>query len=154
MELLGSELDPDWFTLWGEYQLDASAELREPDHPWVKTTLAPASPDERQRALRHRVRPEVRWHYRFRAALLAWEAAELLPDEDERTAQMLGLGGRWMQTLDFQAADRYYKALVLRCRQTALGAEADRLNWLPELKETPPPTFSAPAPSPAPAPTE
>jgi len=38
-----------------------------------------------------------------------------------------------LKYLEPDAADRFYKALVRRCRKTEIGAKADRLRWFPEL---------------------
>lgn len=88
--------------------------------------LAPATDD---------VQPLLRFHYRYRAAALAWEAAEQMPDNTEETARVLCTAGTWLKYRDPQAADRFYKALVNRCRQTVLGQEADRLRWFPNLPD-------------------
>jgi hypothetical protein len=34
---------------------------------------------------------------------------------------------------DARRADRFYKALVRRCRNTPLGAEAERKRWFPKV---------------------
>jgi len=90
-----------------------------------------ASPDETARVQRHRVRPWKRYHYRYRAADLAWEAAALLPSGDEK-AGMLATAGSWLGARDPRAADRFYKQLVRCCGTTDLGREADELRWFPE----------------------
>ncbi len=94
--------------------------------------LVSADPDELQRASGNSPDPDHRYHYRFVAARLGWEAAELMPDQDAATASVLCTAGSWIKTLDNQEADRFYKALVRRCGKTALGAEADRLRWFPK----------------------
>jgi hypothetical protein len=63
------------------------------------------------------------------AGTLAWRAAELLPDEDDQTARILNMAGRWYGVSDNARADRFYKALVRRCGTTQLGRRADRLGW-------------------------
>ena len=92
-----------------------------------------ASLDERDRAARNAPQVQERFHYRYLAANLAWEGAKLLPDDSEETARVLCLAGTWLKNRDQRAADRFYKALVRRCRKTALGAEADRLRWFPPM---------------------
>jgi len=72
------------------------------------------------------------WEGGFTSAALAWDAAQLLPNNSDETARILCLGGSWI-SLDPPAADILYKALVRRCRKTAIGAEADRLRWFPKL---------------------
>jgi hypothetical protein len=63
------------------------------------------------------------------AGALAWRAAELLPDEDDETARILNMAGRWYSTTDNALADKFYKALVRRCGTTRLGRLADRQGW-------------------------
>jgi hypothetical protein len=67
------------------------------------------------------------------AADLAWLAAGLMPDNDAVTAETLCEGGRYLMYTDARRADRFYKALVRRCRNTPLGAEADRKRWFPKV---------------------
>ncbi len=116
MELIGTELAPDWHLHDGSFAAGFDEEQR----------LAPATAD---------VQPLLRFHYRYRAAELAWEAAKQMPDNTEATAHVLCTAGTWLKNRDPQAADRFYKALVNRCRQTALGQEADRLRWFPNLPD-------------------
>lgn len=97
--------------------------------------LAPTG-DELDRARRHEARPALRWHYRCTASSLAWEAARLMPDNSDETARVLCEGGSWIKYLDPPAADVLYKALVRRCRKTAIGTEADRIRGFPRLDET------------------
>ena len=79
--------------------------------------------------------PEERFHYRYQAASLAWEAAKLMPDNSDDTARVLWTAGSWLKNRDPQTADIYYKALVRRNRKTAIGMEADRIRWFPQLDE-------------------
>jgi tetratricopeptide (TPR) repeat protein len=124
MELIGTELAPDWHLHGGAYQYGFDYEKR----------LAPATPD---------VAPLIRFHYRYRAAELAWEAARLMPDNDIGTARVLCEAGTWLKNRDPQAADRFYKALVRRCGRTDIGREADQLRWFPPLAEISPPPAAA-----------
>jgi hypothetical protein len=80
------------------------------------------------------ITPEGLWECGFTSAALAWESAKLLPNNSGETARILCRGGSWI-TWDPPAADILYKALVRRCRKTAIGAEADRLRWFPRLDE-------------------
>ena len=92
-----------------------------------------ASEEEIQRASRPQADPEERFHYRYQAAFLAWEAAKLMPDNADETARVLCTAGTWLKDRDPETADMFYKALVRRCRQTAIGAQADRMRWFPVL---------------------
>jgi hypothetical protein len=67
--------------------------------------------------------------------LLAWQAANLLADDQPETAEALFWGGTWLKTRDVKTADLFYKTLVRRCRHTDLGREADRIRWFPAVNE-------------------
>ncbi|MGD8453346.1 MAG: hypothetical protein PVJ57_16155 [Phycisphaerae bacterium] len=134
LELLGTELDPDWYSLAGNNELSLTRLCRvEP----TGNRLNRASPDEQTRARRHALKSPHRWHYRYLAADLGWQAASLMPNESDETARVLCEAGSWLKALDPPAADRFYKALVRRCRTTTLGRDADRLRWFPDLSEYP-----------------
>ena len=47
------------------------------------SNLVVATSEELERADRHGAELPLRWHYRYQAAELAWEAARLLPDNDD-----------------------------------------------------------------------
>lgn len=130
MELLGTEGDPDGAMYAGGYEPDKTLKSR---LPGTNLTVIAASLDEQQRAARHAPSPNERYHYRYTAAALAWEAAKLMPDNSEETARVLCTAGLWLKNSDAKAADVFYKALVRRCRKTTLGAEADRKRWFPTL---------------------
>lgn len=126
MRLLGTEVEPDWTVVEGNYDLGAySGEKTREDGK-----LAPGA-EERERERRHRAQPWKRFHYRYRAADLAWDAAEILPDGAARKAEILATGGNWIAKLEPAAADRFYKALVRCCGATELGRAADERRWLP-----------------------
>jgi hypothetical protein len=114
MELTGIELAPDWRIHAGNYDWGFDDDKK----------LLPATAD---------VQPALRFHYRYRAAELAWQAAALMPDNNEETAQVLWEAGSWLKDRDPRAAGRFYKALVRRCGQTALGKDADQRRWFPLL---------------------
>jgi hypothetical protein len=132
MELLGTELEPDWRIS------DSSSEgvcWEERETNSVGRVLFRASADEIRRASEHSTNPERRFHYRYQAALLAWEAARLLPNESDETAYVLYTAGCWLKDIDPATADILYKALVRRNRKTPLGAAADLRRWFPETPE-------------------
>lgn len=68
---------------------------------------------------------------RFRAALLAQNAASLLPNNDERTARLLCTAGVWLRYRDPKTADGFYKSVAIRCPQTATGKLCRELHWFP-----------------------
>ncbi len=142
IELLGTECEPDWAWAGGDFELEPATRLRaggEGRWPKLRGDMAAAkissgSKDERARVAKSDVSPEKRFHYRYRAAALAWEAAALMPDDSDATARVLCEAGSWLQHRDPEAADRFYKALVRRCGRTALGRQADGLRWFPKLE--------------------
>lgn len=130
MELLGTEIEPDWFTYDGHFERDRIADRRSLSG---SSALVASSPDERRRITEHVV-PEERFHYRYEATNHAWQAAELMPDESDQTARVLCIAGSWLKDRDPQGADRFYKAMVRRCGTTQLGKEADGLRWFPKIE--------------------
>jgi len=130
LELLGTELEPDWVIWGGSYALD----------PVVRTRLgAPASaggifaPTALETArLEDQAAPAERFHYRYRAAELAWWAASLLPNESDETAQILNEAGGWLKKRDPKAARPFYQAMVIRCGHTELGQAAALQRWFPD----------------------
>jgi tetratricopeptide (TPR) repeat protein len=134
MGLLGTETSPDWFACGGEFDLGSvQEELKDRS----KVEVAGLTGDERRRVAANPVTPEKRYHYRYVGAEYAWQAALLMPDESEETAVVLATAGSWLKNIDRKEADRFYKALVNRCRSTRLGREADRLHWFPSLDSRP-----------------
>ncbi|MFZ4789540.1 MAG: tetratricopeptide repeat protein [Candidatus Competibacteraceae bacterium] len=131
MALLGTESDPDWASEGGSFDLGTTTA----DRP--KDGVNRAAPAELARAASNRPTPDRRFHYRFRAADLAWQAAQLMPDQSDQTALALVSGGNWIKNHDAKGAERFYKALVRRCSKTSLGKQAAAKHWLPDL--TPPP---------------
>jgi LysM repeat protein len=132
MELMGTEVAPDWHYHLGNYEDGVTGEDRSTNEAAV---LVRPSNDELRRNAEHQPDPNIRFHYRYQAASLAWEAAKLLPDNNDQTAYVLWKGGCFLKYKDPQTADLFYKALVRRNRKTVLGAEADRQRWFPTLDE-------------------
>lgn len=133
IELLGTELAPDWFINDGQFDSGLTWQLRATNNQTAIANIA--SEDELNRAAQHRTDPDKRFHYRYQAALLAWEAAKLLPDNTDETARILCTAGSWLKDRDPDTADLFYKTLVRRCRKTAIGAQADEMRWFPVLDE-------------------
>ncbi len=130
MELLGTELEPDWLIYEGVYNTGDGVRTND------NTKLLEASPNELQRYRQHDTEPEERFHYRFEAADLAVEAAKLLPDNSEETARMLCMAGSWIKYIDPQKADPIYKTLVRRCEKTDIGWQAELMHWFPALDDS------------------
>jgi len=129
MELFATELAPDWHIFGGAYDFENGIAFRTNE----SSTLLRASEDELRRASEPAAKPDTRYHYRFMAAAMAWQAALLMPDNSDATARVLCEAGSWIKYLDPQRADVFYKALVRRCRKTAIGDQADKMRWFPVL---------------------
>jgi hypothetical protein len=141
MEIQGTELAPD-FSIWGgnfewpdlegcrgcalagSGPADLTFLVR-----WNRegSVLGPTN-DELTRARKAKV-PERRFHYRYRAAELAWLSAVLLPNDDPKTALILNTAGRWIAVRDPEQAELFYKTLVIRCPNTDLGRIAAETHW-------------------------
>lgn len=132
MELIGTEVEPDWHINQGDFEDGISVASRATNAP---NTFLVASQDELQRATEHTVVPDLRFHYRYEAASLAWKAAGLMPNNTDQTARVLCIGGTWIKVRQPEMADVFYKSLVRRCRKTDIGRLADRMRWFPDLDE-------------------
>jgi LysM repeat protein len=132
MELIGTEVEPDWHVHDGNFEAGVAVATRATN---AAAKVLVASEDELTRAARHKTDPGERFHYRYQAAALAWEATKLMPDNSDETARVLCTAGSWLKNRDPETADFFYKALVRRNRKTAIGMEADRIRWFPQLDE-------------------
>jgi hypothetical protein len=130
LELLGTEVEPDWAGHGGAFEYGPSASERS-----ASDKVGLVSSDELRRARNHAPEPDARFHYRYTAAALAWDAAKLMPNNSDETARVLCIAGSWLKNIDPQSADLFYKALVRRCRQTVIGRTADLKRWFPKLDE-------------------
>jgi len=157
MELFGTELDPDWLTYNGWFDPgDNALTLRfgiveqmrvkernedvQEEFKQAKTIVEKnkkqggflvGGEDEKKRVLTALPSPNRRFHYRYKAADLMWQAAQLLPNNNELKAVALYKGGIYLKDRDVTAADRFYKELVRTCGKTELGKAADKLRWFP-----------------------
>lgn len=134
MELVATELWPDQHIDLGQRPGEDPLAIRI-DRPPATGVLPTRR--ELEQAEASLPSPTLRYHYRYKAADLAWRAAALLPDQERLTSEVLWRAGRWLAVRDPKAADRFYKALVRRCGETPLGAAAKRARWFP------PPTLRA-----------
>jgi hypothetical protein len=130
MELLGTELDPDWALHGGDFNPKPFGQSRGERAPDGSLQV---SREEKSRVEASAVEPEKRFHYRYIAGQHALAAVELLPEESEQAARWLCIAGSWIEKRDPKVADRFYKMLVKRCGKTELGKEAARLRWFPRL---------------------
>lgn len=123
INLMGAVLYPDWaissgYMNYRPFRLTAGTES-------VFTDKAAARFQESV------VEPDKRFHYRYVAAELMWQCAELLPNNDPFTAEALYLGGGYLKHRDPEAADPFYKALVRRNPNLLIAKQADELRWFP-----------------------
>jgi tetratricopeptide (TPR) repeat protein len=142
--LVGTEMWPDW-RQWGSDNDTKFFDNRQQSNQSIIGTTQ----DEIERT-RHGVNPALRSHYEYQAAGLALEAAKLMPDNSVEKARLYCRAGGLIKSRDPKAADYFYKSLVRQCRQTDIGALADRKRWFPELDENGNPVPWKPA---APVPT-
>ena len=130
MDLLGTELDPDFHCWAGGFEVGGAERPRgEADK------LTRPSADELARWKASAPADPRRWQYRYTAADHAWSAAALLPDDSPDTAAVLYEAGCWLKDRDPKGADRFYRALVKRCPTTELGRQAAALHWFPKPSE-------------------
>lgn len=132
LELTATEAAPDYAVVDGEYSLDDDWYAHRPGARTDNKVFRPTA-GERAR-LERNPPPSKRFHYRYRAADLAWEAAKLLPDGDEK-AGMLATAGNWIKGRDPKAAYPFYKELVRGT--TGLARKAGELKWIPEADACP-----------------
>ncbi|MFM7180953.1 MAG: hypothetical protein ACKO2G_05760 [Verrucomicrobiales bacterium] len=163
--MIGTEGAPDGFERWGSFPAINYFFLRSRRDGWknwwdyeeesanppaLKEKLEPhqvanprVSMGEIERARSHAVVPNLRYHYRYRAADIAWKAAELAPDNSNTKVHILNTAGKWLASRDPIAADRFYKAMVRRNWSHPLGQTADKNRWFismdvpPDLPQLP-----------------
>jgi len=160
MEIMGTELDPDWFVFNGQFDFDSTPETRfavmtkekeynhdpyfDEDIKKIKARrqqilkdrhIFDGSKEEENRTLGSMPDPYKRFHYRYKAADLMWKCAELLPNNDDLRAKALCLGGTYLKNKDKEAANKFYKALIRTCGETSIGKEAGKIHWFPKVTE-------------------
>lgn len=91
--------------------------------------ILPISKGEKDRLKKNTVADVRRRYSLYLAADLGWRAAALLPDNEEKTAQLLNRVGSWLKGRDDDAADRFYQAIERRCAKTELGKQAIKRHW-------------------------
>ena len=100
LELLGYEMSPEYAFVGGGYSLD-SAEAR-PATGWFSAA-------EASRQTTHGAQPNRRYHYRYLAADLASQAADLLPARSQAFAASLCKAGGWLIDRDLDSARVHYR---------------------------------------------
>ena len=133
MSLIGSELAPDFAWHNGNYTWPNVAKKRMTAIYAEGYQINKMSWEERKRAAATAIRPNKRFHYRYRAARIAELAAGLLPNNNENAARIYHVAGGWLRLRDPDEADRFYKQLVVRCPETELGRAGSIVNWFPKV---------------------
>ena len=141
LELMGTEVFPDWRLVNGQFDLypnfleNRTKKIVIDPKQMVPDVLVPslvASDQEIERITQSAPQPNKRFHYRPLAEQFFWKAANLMPDNDERTAEILYNGGTFANKYAPDQSDKYYKALVRRCRKLPIGQAADKERWFPK----------------------
>lgn len=133
LELVGTELEPDWFVHEGEYDQPAFAVARA--NPKFHRHLGPA-PDERQRVAANRAVPDKRFHYRYQGMTLAQEAAKRLPAAGtEERARLLATAGNWVEGIDPKGARPLYDAIQSCCANTEIARRSRKVNAITNIED-------------------
>ena len=103
MELLGYEMSPDYAWFDGLYSLDRVQ---------AQTRGGLLTPAEAERQNANLAQPNNRYHYRWTAAELANQAANLLPPTSQAYAATLCRATGWIINSDLPLAQRYYQRYV------------------------------------------
>lgn len=148
MELCGTEGEPDNYSYEGSYGLYAEIEdcpncKYDPETDlWTHICTNHQSPyghylqdDKTEHDFTPvRGRPPAprnqRFHYRYRAAELARQAADLAQDEDLRALANL-FAGECLRIRTPHKADVFYKRLVKQSPHSEIAKIADKLRWFP-----------------------
>jgi hypothetical protein len=114
--LTGTEVEPDWYTLGCQYELGGFLKKRsdETKPAWLRATDI-----ETRRATTSAVRHELRFHYRYEAAMLAWDAADLYPAQSDEAAAMLDVAANWLWKSDPQLSREFKRAARARLTDPA-----------------------------------
>jgi hypothetical protein len=131
LELLGTEIEPDWAMFGADYGVDPFAAGRE--NPKTHHFLGPTA-DERQRVRSHRAEPEKRFHYRYQGMGLALEGAKLLPAGEER-ARLLATAGNWVEGTDPQGARPLYDAIQSCCAATDVARRSRKVKAITNIPD-------------------
>ncbi|WNG37311.1 hypothetical protein F0U61_29290 [Archangium violaceum] len=119
LELLGTEVTPDWGFMDGRYDLDAWHKEWE---PYIEPTAArsalkdvPVTTEaEKVRFTTHAPPHPLRFHYRSTAADLAEKAAELVPPRSQAYAALLCHAARFVSSTDPERVQRLWRTYVKR----------------------------------------
>lgn len=136
MELLGTELAPDWTVYSGTFDPESTFALREQtDGVNNPDPSSGRDPDERQLRAAHRDFRPVRFQYRRTAAQIAEQAAAALPEGHPGAGPILCTASGWIDSRDASGPpERWRLAQAGRQRSRTLelrwvGSGAD---WIPD----------------------
>jgi hypothetical protein len=142
MELMGTELAPDVFAEGGELEIsDIAKQRRSGVYQTVSyekngeqkiknvPVVLKASSKEIQRLTANKISPDIRFHYRMIAGVLAIKAAELLPNDSAELADVVNTAGVWVKDRDEKVGNRYYQIIERRCPKTEIGRAAIAKHW-------------------------
>jgi hypothetical protein len=125
MELTGTEVEPDWHWYEGDFDPMGIGDQRRALQSDARLT-AP-TPDELARVNRHFDFDLPRFHYRWRAAELGQQAADLLPDDHEAGARVSCQAAHWIRSRDYRGADRLIRAMIRRNPNITIAHYGDHL---------------------------
>jgi hypothetical protein len=133
LEVLGTELDPDWAYAGGNFDLTEMASWDDVERPRGDPLVpdlahnALASDDERARVAASAVAPLERFHYRKLAARTAASAAELLPGRSHAYAAVLCRASSYVIDRDRDEADRIWTQYVTHGAQVEFAGTFGRV---------------------------
>ncbi len=113
LELLGYELAPDYQVFYGQF------EFYQTDTP----PLWPIPAAEQQRLTQTAPVPDKRFHYRYVAADLAAQSAELWPQNSQAYAASLCAATTWLINRDPEVAQQYYRQYLQNGAYVPWGAD-------------------------------
>jgi hypothetical protein len=131
MELLGTEVDPDWHLFDGGFGVLPFVVGR--SDPKTHQHLLPTA-DERRRVERSQAVPVKRFHYRYQGMDLALEAAKLLPPGEER-ARLLATAGNWVEGKDPRGARPLYDAIQSCCANTEIARRSRKAHAITNVQD-------------------
>ncbi|MBU2427699.1 MAG: hypothetical protein KKA56_12550 [Gammaproteobacteria bacterium] len=115
LELLGFEMAPDYQVFYGQF------EFWQPEQPPVRQLPVPEA--EQQRVQQSSALPDKRFHYRYLAAELASQSADLLPANSQAFAATLCHATTWLIHRDPELAQGYYQRYLQQGPYVSWGAD-------------------------------
>lgn len=114
LELLGYEMAPDYQVFYGQFEYLAAPN---------QSPLWPLPAAEQSRITQHAAVPEKRFHYRYLAAELAAQSAELWPHNSQAYAASLCAATTWLIHRDPARAQQYYQHYLQTGPYVSWGAD-------------------------------